>query len=539
MSKGGSVADYLNDFNIVTSQLSSLGVNFDEKVRALLFLCSLPECWNGLVMDISNFVFGSSNLKFNDVVGAILSKEMQWKSSGETLGNALNVESRGRKMERGKSSRYHSKSRKGRSKYRSGILCWKCRKKGHIKKDYRSWKRKEGDAQQENNHEENVTVEVLQDSLILSFKNIIAGASFHATLDKKYFHDYVEGDFGQVHLGDYKPYKIVGMDNGGEYCRKEFDRYCSENGIHGEKTIPRKPQENGVSKRMNKKIMERARCMRLHAGLPLQFWVDAIDTTVYLKNRGPSSSLDASVPQEAWTGKKEKKQEKENKECIVLYEITEKVKVPKNNNKQQSQQQQPPQQHLAPQTPKGDVRRSTRISIPPKRYSLSLYYLLLTDSGEPECYEEEMQVDRRKKLELAMEEEMDALMHNQTWDLVRLPAGKTKLQNKWVYRLKEEDGGKQRCKARLVVKEFSQKKGIYFDEIFSPIIEMTSTRTILSLVGIEYLHLEPLDVQTTFLHGDLEEEVYIQQPQGYEVKEKEKLVCKLKKSLYGLKQAPR
>ena len=68
---------------------------------------------------------------------------------------------------------------------------------------------------------------------------------------------------------------------------------------------------------------------------------------------------------------------------------------------------------------------------------------------------------------------------------------------------------------------------------------MTSIRTILSLVVVEDLHLEQLDVKTAFLHGDLEEEIYMQQPQGYEVKGKENLVCRLKKSLYGLKQAPR
>jgi len=151
----------------------------------------------------------------------------------------------------------------------------------------------------------------------------------------------------------------------------------------------------------------------------------------------------------------EKKQEKENNEYTVLDEITEKVKVPENNNNQQPQQQQPPQQQHAPQTPESGVRRSTRISIPPKRYSSSLYYLLLTDFGEPECYEEAMQIESRKKWELAMKEEMDSLMHNYTWDLVRLPAGKTTLKNKWSYRLKEEDGGKQRYKSRLMVKGFA------------------------------------------------------------------------------------
>ena len=168
-------------------------------------------------MAISNSVSGSSTLKFDDVVGAILSEEMRQKSSGETSGNALSAESRGRRMERGKSSGYRSKSRKGRSKSRSGIVCWNCGKKGHLKKDCRSRKGKEGDTQQEKNHEANVTGDVLQDALILSFKNVTdswvvdLGASFHATPDKKYFHDYVQGDFGQVHLGDDKPCKIVGM----------------------------------------------------------------------------------------------------------------------------------------------------------------------------------------------------------------------------------------------------------------------------------------------------------------------------------------
>ena len=123
MSEGGSVIDHLNYFNTVTSQLCSVRVNFDDEVRALLFLCSLRESWNGLVMAISNSVSRSSTLKFDDVVGAILSEEMCRKISGETSRNALNEESRGRKMERGKSSGYRSKSRKGRFKSRSGIVC--------------------------------------------------------------------------------------------------------------------------------------------------------------------------------------------------------------------------------------------------------------------------------------------------------------------------------------------------------------------------------------------------------------------------------
>jgi hypothetical protein len=227
-------------------------------------------------------------------------------------------------------------------------------------------------------------------------------------------------------------------------------------------------------------------------------------------------------------------QEKEKPEYTVLDEINEKVipKVPENQNVQQHEQQ-------VPQNHASVVRRYTRLSRPPERYSPSLYYLLLTDSGEPKCYEEAMQVDTKKKWERGMKDEMDSLVNNQTWDLVQFPAGKRTLQNKWVYKLKEEDGGKKRYKARLVVKGFAQKKCIDFDETFSPVVKMTSIRTILCLMAIEYFHLEQLDVKTTFLLGDLEEDIYMHQPQGYEVKGKDNLVCRLKKRLYGLKQAPR
>ena len=136
-----------------------------------------------------------------------------------------------------------------------------------------------------------------------------------------------------------------------------------------------------------------------------------------------------------------------------------------------------------------------------------------------------------------MKGEMDSLLKNNTWDLVPLPEGKRALPNKWIYRLNEEHGENKKYKARLVVKGFAQKKGINFDEIFSPVVKMTSIRTILSLVAADDLHLEQLDVKTAFLHGDLEE-IYMQQPEGYEVKGKENLVCRLRKSLYGLKQAP-
>ena len=194
---------------------------------------------------------------------------------------------------------------------------------------------------------------------------------------------------------------------------------------------------------------------------------------------------------------------------------------------------------IEPVAPIQPLRRSTRTPKPNQKYVSSLYYLLLTDSGEPESYAEAKQVHDANKWSLAMQEEMESLYSNDTWKLAKLPAEKKALHNKWVYRVKQESNGDKRYKARLVVKGFEQKEGIDYTEIFSPVVKMTTIRVVLSMVAAENLFLEQLDVKTAFLHGDLNEEIYMEQPVGFIQKGKEGMVCRLKKSLYGLKQAPR
>ncbi|KAK8931244.1 hypothetical protein KSP39_PZI016331 [Platanthera zijinensis] len=97
--------------------------------------------------------------------------------------------------------------------------------------------------------------------------------------------------------------KCLRSDNGGEYCDLEFKEFCCKAGIRREYTVPRTPQQNGVAERMNRTITERARSMRLHSGLPTQFWADAVNTAVYLINRGPSVPLKEGLPEEVWSCK--------------------------------------------------------------------------------------------------------------------------------------------------------------------------------------------------------------------------------------------
>ncbi|MCO5551075.1 hypothetical protein L7F22_064920 [Adiantum nelumboides] len=143
------------------------------------------------------------------------------------------------------------------------------------------------------------------------------------------------------------------------------------------------------------------------------------------------------------------------------------------------------------------------------------------------------------KWKLAMQSDMTALEKNQTWKLVNLPQGKKVLSCKWVYNYKITAHDCQpKYKARLVAKGFKQKKGIGFDEVVSPVVKMTTLRCFLALVAKLDLELHQMDVKTAFLHGDLNEEIYMQQPEGFIEKGKEALVCRLLKSLYELKHSP-
>ncbi|RVW50500.1 Retrovirus-related Pol polyprotein from transposon TNT 1-94 [Vitis vinifera] len=156
---------------------------------------------------------------------------------------------------------------------------------------------------------------------------------------------------------------------------------------------------------------------------------------------------------------------------------------------------------------------------------------------EPSSVSAALQQDEWKK---AMVAEYDALQRNNTWSLVPLPAGRQAIGCKWVYKTKENPYGTiQKYKTRLVAKGFHQQAGFDFTETFSPVVKPSTIRVVFTIALSRNWAIKQLDVNNAFLNGDLQEEVFMQQPQGFIDEKNPNLVCRLHKALYGLKQAPR
>jgi hypothetical protein len=189
------------------------------------------------------------------------------------------------------------------------------------------------------------------------------------------------------------------------------------------------------------------------------------------------------------------------------------------------------------------LRRSVRERRLPERYTPSDFrsnFVLYITDDDPRTIKEAVDSEDVNLWKRAMDEEMESLYKNETWDLVEFLTRRNPIGSKWVFKKKLNGEGKvEKYKSRLVEKGYSQVEGIDFGDIFSHVANLTSIRFMLSVVVAFDFEVEQMDVKTTFLHGDLEEEIYMKQPEGYDVKGKKELVCKLKKSMYGLKQSPR
>ncbi|KAG7003598.1 Retrovirus-related Pol polyprotein from transposon TNT [Fusarium oxysporum f. sp. conglutinans] len=160
------------------------------------------------------------------------------------------------------------------------------------------------------------------------------------------------------------------------------------------------------------------------------------------------------------------------------------------------------------------------------------------DQSEPRTFREATQGVHRKLWWGGLKDEHGSLVENGVWTLVTLPPGRKALRGKWVFKLKRgENGQVLRYKARFVVRGFEQREGIDFNETFASVVKPMSYKMIFAIAAALDLELEQMDVKTAFLYGLVNEEIYVQQPEGFD--DGSGRVCKLLRALYGLKQAPR
>nr|KYP66638.1 Retrovirus-related Pol polyprotein from transposon TNT 1-94 [Cajanus cajan] len=434
--------------------------------------------------------------------------------------------------------------------------------------------------------------------------------------------------------------KNIRSDRGGEYYGRyeergqhpgPFAKFLEKRGICVQYIMPGTPQQNGVSERHNRTLLDMVRSMLSNSSLPISLWTYALKTAMYLLNRVPSKAVPNTpfeLPFELWTGRKpslrhlhvwgcpaeirfynpqEKKLDArtisgyfigypekskgyrfycpnhttriietgnarfiENGEVsgsetprkveiqemrvqVPLTCISNKVVVPQviePINNHEEQQTNDPITHNEVEVNEPIVEEPQQIALRrsqrERRSAIPNDYVIYLQESENDLgiendlvtFSQAMNGDNAEKWLDAMKAELKSMEHNRVWDRVELPEGCKRVGCKWVFKTKCDSHGNLECyKAKLVAKGFTQKDGIDYKETFSPVSKKDSLRIIMALVAHYDLELHQMDVKTVFLNGDLEEDVYMDQPMGFINKGKEHMVCKLKKSIYGLKQA--
>ncbi|GJR87318.1 retrovirus-related pol polyprotein from transposon TNT 1-94 [Tanacetum coccineum] len=271
--------------------------------------------------------------------------------------------------------------------------------------------------------------------------------------------------------------KVVRSDRGGEYV-SPFAKLCAKHGIRHEFTASYSPQQNGIAERKNRTLKE--------------------------METGSSSRLDDEVVQD-----------KRQRDYNDLHD---------------ERQDQLKEEEVKP-------RRSKRARTE-KRFGPDFVSFMV--ENEPTSYREAVTSSEGSQWKEAIKNEIDSILQNHTWELVDLPSGCKPLGYKWIFKKKVKvDGTIDKYKARLVIKGYRQCEGLDYFYTYSSVTRITSIRMVLAIVALKNLEVHQMDVKMAFLNGYLEEEIYINKPNGFIAPGQESKVYRLVKSLYGLKQAPK
>ncbi|GJX94368.1 zinc finger, CCHC-type containing protein [Tanacetum coccineum] len=298
-------------------------------------------------------------------------------------------------------------------------------------------------------------------------------------------------------------------DRGGEYMDT---LYFQSVGIIHETTAPYTLQQNGISERKNRVLKEMVNFMLSYSGLSQGFWVVRLPD-LKLKTLG-ERGIECIFVGYAEQSKAFKFYVIEPNDSVAINLIIE-LKDAIFDEHMFSSIPRPSQRSLVKRTEdSGGSVASERV----------------TDKISQD-------VSFWKK---AINDEMDSIMGNNTWVLTDLSPGCRPVGCKWIFKRKlKVDGTIEKFKARLVIQGFKQKSGIDYFDTYAPVARISTIRLLIAIASIHNLIIHQNDLKTTFLNGELEEEVYMNQPMGFILPGNEKKVCKLVKSLYELKQAPK
>ena len=416
-------------------------------------------------------------------------------------------------------------------------------------------------------------------------------------------------------------------DNDSVFCSAAFAGVCRCAGVTQEFSAPYSQHQNGVAERALRTLSEMTKCMLKDAKLGDEFWLLAMRTAAYVRNRVHSRAVNG-VPYQLLHGgvprlhnlkvfgcpayvhvdasRRLKMQDKAVKGVFVGYSerspvyivwVPEKRQLLRSRNvtfdetganvvvhsvEEEEEQGDAVLDNARPQTPvtpqeEEDTEVPTLPATPPARptrecrnreperwwevnpnANLAMAYTATVEQvvgetvgdvshggalkPEPKSLREALGTEEAEQWQHATNEEYNSLMEQKTWSLVPLPPGRRAIGCRWVYKRKHaQDGSVARYKARLVAKGYSQREGIDYQEVFAPVVKFTSIRVMLALATELDWELQQLDVDTAFLYAPVQEEIYMEQPEGYGGNSGDgtEQVCLLLKSLYGLKQSPR
>uniref|UniRef100_A0A2N9GP76 Integrase catalytic domain-containing protein n=1 Tax=Fagus sylvatica TaxID=28930 RepID=A0A2N9GP76_FAGSY len=380
-----------------------------------------------------------------------------------------------------------------------------------------------------------------------------------------------------------KAIKVFRSDNAREYRQTDFSTILKHYGTIFHTSCVGTSQQNGRAERKLRHILDTVRALTNAASTPASFWGEAALTAVYTINRCPSPVIQNTTPYERLFGtapnysllkvfgcicfvllqphERIKLQPRSQLCCFLGYSLEEKgyrcydpvakrLRVSRHvvfwEHKMfyslplfsagNFDSQADPLPNLFPEIPSLSAESVNPISdeSPPADPSSDE-----SPTADPTFDESPLSAPAANPVNTTAPEPRRS--HRGTWDLVDLPAGKSAIGCKWVYKIKtRSDGTVDRYKARLVAKGFTQEYGIDYEETFAPVARLSSVRTLIAVSASRHWPLFQMDVKNAFLNGELTEEVYMQlppgfsQPPGFSHK-----VCRLRRALYGLKQAPR